>query len=60
MSQFITMLDALAVAVQTLADGGGPFWAHDEVESADEKNRALRVTTDPGPADSSEYQQDDK
>lgn len=60
MSQFITMLDALAVAVQTLADGGGPFWAHDEAESADGKNRALRVSTESESEGSSEYQQDDK
>lgn len=26
MSHFSAMLDALAHAVQTLADGGGPFW----------------------------------
>ncbi len=26
MSSFSSMLHALALAVQTLADGGGPFW----------------------------------
>lgn len=29
MSHFSSMLDALALAVQTLADGGGPFWEAD-------------------------------
>lgn len=29
MSQFSSMIQALALAVQTLADGGGPFWEAD-------------------------------
>jgi len=55
MSQFITMLDALAVAVQTLADGGGPFWEPTVPVREDAKNSGLEVSRDSKRDDSSEY-----
>ena len=57
MSQFITMLDALAVAVRTLADGGGPFWEAPVPERVDAKNPGLEVSRDSKRDDSAEYPQ---
>lgn len=52
MTSFTFMLRALAQAVQTLADGGGPFWAQTAIPATEnpDPSAASKSPAPPRPA----------